>query len=49
MIRNIFKRFTSQRFHCPRPGQWYSTSEGYVLRISLVDRECQKVVCEPLG
>ncbi|OWD36240.1 hypothetical protein A8C78_30235, partial [Escherichia coli] len=22
---------------------------GHVLRVSLVDRECQKVICEPLG
>ncbi|BDD35453.1 hypothetical protein [Escherichia coli] len=49
MIRNIFKRFTNQTFRCPRPGQWYTTPAGHVLRVSLVDRECQKVICEPLG
>ncbi|EOP4895541.1 Rha family transcriptional regulator [Escherichia coli] len=49
MIRNIFKRFTDQTFRCPRPGQWYTTPAGHVLRVSLVDRECQKVICEPLG
>ncbi|ENB8278594.1 hypothetical protein ABIW71_003107 [Escherichia coli] len=25
------------------------TPAGHVLRVSLVDRECQKVICEPLG
>ncbi|WP_139540381.1 hypothetical protein [Escherichia coli] len=49
MIRNIFKRFTNQTFRCPRPGQWYTTPAGHVLCVSLVDRECQKVICEPLG
>ena len=49
MIRNIFKRFTNQTFRCPRPGQWYTTPAGHVLRVSLVDSECQKVICEPLG
>ncbi|MHA6496280.1 hypothetical protein ACX3VG_04540, partial [Escherichia coli] len=28
---------------------WYTTPAGHVLRVSLVDRECQKVICEPLG
>lgn len=46
---NIFKRFTNQTFRCPRHGQWYTTPAGHVLRVSTVDRECQKVVCEPLG
>ncbi|EEY7642734.1 hypothetical protein OFJ66_004715 [Escherichia coli] len=49
MIRNIFKRFTNHTFRCPCPGQWYTTPAGHVLRVSLVDRECQKVICEPLG
>ena len=49
MIRNIFKRFTNQTFRCPRPGQWYTTPAGHVLRVSLVDREYQKVICEALG
>ncbi|MBA7729801.1 hypothetical protein HV169_12035 [Citrobacter freundii] len=49
MIRNIFKRLINQTSCCPRPGQWYTTPKGHVLRVSLVDLECQKVVCEPLG
>ncbi len=33
MIRNIFKRFTNETFRCPRPGQWYTTPAGHVLRV----------------
>ena len=46
MIRNIFKRFTNHTFRCPRPGQWYTPPAGHVLRVSLVDRECQKVLAD---
>ncbi|EEH7485867.1 hypothetical protein G3F99_003841 [Salmonella enterica subsp. enterica] len=43
MIRNIFKRFTNQTFRCPRPGQWYTTPAGHVLRVSLVVDAVQKM------
>ena len=50
MIRNIFKRFTNQTFRCPRPGQWYTIIlQGMFYVLDPVDRECQKVICEPLG
>lgn len=49
MIRKIINRFTSQYRDCPREGQWYATSRGQVMRVSLVDTESQKVVCELLG
>lgn len=49
MIRKIINRFTSQYCHCLCVGQWYATSRGHVLRVSLVDTESQKVVCELLG
>ncbi|MFQ8717818.1 MAG: hypothetical protein ACLR9W_06645 [Enterobacter hormaechei] len=41
--------FASAKTSIPTVGQWYTTPAGHVLRVSLVDRECQKVVCEPLG
>lgn len=49
MICKVLNHITSQHFHYPHPGQWYSTPKGHVLRVCLVNRECQKVVCEPLG
>ncbi|EKN2626223.1 hypothetical protein PW705_004846 [Escherichia coli] len=30
-------------------GQWFTTSNGHVLRVCLVSTESQKVVCELLG
>ncbi|EGK4048048.1 hypothetical protein IPA22_003603 [Escherichia coli] len=49
MIRRIVYFLYHKYNRCPRPGQWYTTPAGHVLRVSLVDRECQKVICEPLG
>ncbi|MEG7482969.1 hypothetical protein V6E22_15170 [Citrobacter freundii] len=49
MNRKIINRFTSQYRQCPCEGQWYATSRGHVMRVSLVDTESQKVVCELLG
>ncbi len=48
LILNIAVCF-SVKTSIPTVGQWYTTPAGHVLRVSLVDRECQKVVCEPLG
>ncbi|NYY76322.1 hypothetical protein DMI70_23420 [Escherichia coli] len=47
MILNIC-RLLQRKTSIPTVGQWY-TPAGHVLRVSPVDRECQKVVCEPLG
>ncbi|MHA6427725.1 hypothetical protein ACX3UF_03380 [Escherichia coli] len=49
MIRRIVYFLYHKYNRYPRPGQWYTTPAGHVLRVSLVDRECQKVICEPLG
>ncbi|EGI13107.1 conserved hypothetical protein [Escherichia coli M605] len=49
MIRRIVYFLYHKYNRIPRPGQWYTTPAGHVLRVSLVDRECQKVICEPLG
>ena len=49
MIRKIINRFPSQYRDYPCEGQWYASSRGHILRVSLVDTESQKVVCELLG
>ncbi|ECU6574634.1 hypothetical protein A3128_20995 [Salmonella enterica subsp. enterica serovar Derby] len=49
MILNICRLLQRKKTSIPTVGQWYTTLAGHVLRVSLVDRECQKVICEPLG
>ncbi|HBD2170064.1 TPA: hypothetical protein KIF91_003954 [Escherichia coli] len=49
LILNIYRLFQRKKTSTPTVGQWYTTPAGHVLRVSLVDRECQKVICEPLG
>ncbi|EQR55947.1 hypothetical protein G787_00524, partial [Escherichia coli HVH 127 (4-7303629)] len=49
LILNICRFLQRKKTSIPTVGQWYTTPAGHVLRVSLVDRECQKVVCEPLG
>ncbi|EEY6246278.1 hypothetical protein EWR95_07940 [Escherichia coli] len=48
MILNICRLLQRKKTSIPTVGQWYTTPAGHVLRVSLVDRECQKVICEPL-
>ena len=49
LILNICRFLQRKKTSIPTVGQWYTTPAGHVLRVSLVDRECKKVVCEPLG
>ncbi|EEY8552514.1 hypothetical protein E9L93_002498 [Escherichia coli] len=49
MSLNIRRLLQRKKTSIPTVGQWYTTPAGHVLRVSLVDRECQKVICEPLG
>lgn len=49
LILNIYRLFQRKKISTPTVWQWYTTPAGHVLRVSLVDRECQKVICEPLG
>ncbi len=49
LILNICRFLQRKKTSIPTVGQWYTTPAGHVLRVSLVDRECQKVICEPLG
>ncbi|HBB6740797.1 TPA: hypothetical protein ACGBIN_002760 [Salmonella enterica subsp. enterica serovar Panama] len=49
LILNICRLLQRKKTSIPTVGQWYTTPAGHVLRVSLVDRECQKVICEPLG
>lgn len=49
LILNICRLLQRKKTSIPTVGQWYITPAGHVLRVSLVDRECQKVICEPLG
>ncbi|EOV58149.1 hypothetical protein A1UA_05293, partial [Escherichia coli KTE69] len=49
LLLNIYRLFQRKKISTPTVGQWYTTPAGHVLRVSLVDRECQKVICEPLG
>ena len=49
LLLNIYRLFQRKKISTPTVGQWYTTPAGHVLRVSLVDCECQKVICEPLG
>ncbi|EFI9568435.1 hypothetical protein G5G56_003156 [Escherichia coli] len=49
MIRRIVNSLYYRYNRCPRVGQWFTTSNGHVLRVCLVSIESQKVVCELLG
>ena len=49
MIRRIVNSLYHRYNRCPRVGQWFTTSNGHVLRVCLVSIESQKVVCELLG
>ena len=48
MIRRVVNSLYHRYNRCPRVGQWFTTSNGHVLRVCLVDTESQKVVCELL-
>lgn len=49
MIRHIVNFLYHRYNHCPRVGQWFTTSNGYVLWVCLVSTESQKVVCQVQG
>ena len=49
LLLNIYRLFQRKKISTPTVGQWYTTPAGHVLRVSLVDCECQKVICEPRG
>ena len=49
MIRNIFKRFTNQTLRLSRQVSGTPRLQGMFYMLASVDRECQKVICEPLG
>ena len=49
LILNICRLLQRKKTSIPTVGQWYTTPAGHVLRVGPVDRECQKVICEPLG
>ncbi|EFE9805282.1 TPA: hypothetical protein J1140_003785 [Escherichia coli] len=49
MIRRIVNSLYHRYNRCPRVGQWFTTSNGHVLRVCLVNIESQIVMCELLG
>ncbi|MEB7741781.1 hypothetical protein NGB58_21575 [Escherichia coli] len=49
MIRRIVYFLYHKYNRCPRPGQWFTTRSGHVLRVCLVNTESQKVVCQVQG
>lgn len=49
MIRNLIPVLLRRNNCFPLEGQWYSTPQGHILRVSLVSPENQKVVCELPG
>ncbi|EFN1742370.1 hypothetical protein ACLB9D_002795 [Escherichia coli] len=49
MIRRIVNSLYHRYNRCPCVGQWFTTSNGHVLRVCLVSIESQKVVCELQG
>ncbi|EES3413046.1 TPA: hypothetical protein ACHICU_000216 [Escherichia coli] len=49
MIRRIVNSLYHRYNRCPCVGQWFTTSNGHVLRVCLVSTESQKVVCELQG
>ncbi|EJQ6641046.1 hypothetical protein ACDU29_005429 [Escherichia coli] len=49
MIRRVVSFLYHRYNRCPRVGQWFTTSNGHVLRVCLVNTESQKVVCQVQG
>ncbi|EHJ8430306.1 hypothetical protein ABZI62_004955, partial [Escherichia coli] len=49
MIRRVVSSLYHRYNRCPRVGQWFTTSNGHVLRVCLVNTESQKVVCQVQG
>ncbi|EFB6635089.1 hypothetical protein MM368_002195 [Escherichia coli] len=49
MIRRVVNSLYHRYNRCPRVGQWFTASNGLVLRVCLVNAESQKVVCQVQG
>ncbi|KNA39290.1 hypothetical protein [Escherichia coli] len=49
MIRRVVNSLYHRYNRCPCVGQWFTISNGHVLRVCLVNTESQKVVCQVQG
>ena len=49
LLRLRLRKRKNNRPYKPRPGWWYTTPKGQIIRVHLVDEDRQSVTCRPLG
>lgn len=48
-ILQLRRKHKNNRSYKPRPGWWYTTPKGQIIRVHLVDEDAQIVICRPDG